>query len=72
MADYEFQTDDFDDHRETEVVVACDDIEARSLAELRLLLSNEFSAIAVFREGQPRFELHRDSLDKWAVARPHA
>lgn len=68
MADYEFQTDDFDHHRAVEVVVARDDIEARSLAELRLLLSGDFSAIAVFREGQPRFELHRDSLDHWAGA----
>lgn len=64
MADYVFQTDDVRHHRATERVVARDDIEARSLAELRLLLSGDFSAVAVFREGRRRFELHRDSLDR--------
>lgn len=75
MADYEFQTDDFDHHQSIEVVEARDDVEARNLAELRLLLSGDFSAIAVYREGQPRFRLQRDSLNRWAgahLSRPSA
>lgn len=61
MTCYEFLIQDFDSHRMTEVVAARDDQEARSLAELRLLLSSDFCSIAVRRDGKPRFELHRDT-----------
>lgn len=61
MTSYEFLIDDFDRHRTIEKVAARDDDEARSLAELRLLLSGDFSSIAVRKGGKARFELHRDS-----------
>ena len=61
MTRYEFLIQDFDSRRMIEIVAARDDQEARSLAELRLLLSSDFTSIAVRRDGKPRFELHRDT-----------
>jgi hypothetical protein len=45
----------------TEHVEAQDDIEARSLADLRLTLSSAFTHIEVDRDGKELFRLHRDS-----------
>ena len=45
----------------SEQVEARDDGEARSLAELRLMLSSAFTHVEVDREGSELFRLHRDS-----------
>jgi hypothetical protein len=63
MTSYEFLIDGFDRHRTIEKVAARNDDEARSLAELPLLLSGDFSSIAVRKGGKACFELHRDSPD---------
>ncbi len=45
-----------------ETVSAADDAEARTLAELRLLLSPDFTGVDVFLRSQRKFALSRDSM----------
>ncbi len=45
----------------TETVEAHDDQEARGLAELRLMLSSDFTHVEVERDGAELLRLHRDS-----------
>lgn len=45
-----------------ETVSATDDVEARTLAEIRLLLSEEFTGVDVFLKSRKKFGLSRDSM----------
>lgn len=45
-----------------ETVFASDDVEARTLAEIRLLLSGDFTGVDVFLRSRKKFALSRDSV----------
>ena len=45
----------------TETVTASDQVEMRALAEMRLLLSSDFTHVEVFLDGVEQFRLVRDS-----------
>lgn len=62
MPDYRFNLHDGPTvEPKTETVAAHDDVEARALAEIRLLLSRDFTHVEVFLRDQKRFALARDS-----------
>lgn len=44
-----------------ETVSATDDLEAKTLAEIRLLLSDDFTGVDVFLRSRKKFALSRDS-----------
>lgn len=62
MPDYRFNLHDGPTvEPKTEMVAARDDVEARAMAEIRLLLSRDFTHVEVFLRDQKRFALARDS-----------
>lgn len=69
MPDYHFQLQSTGPSAsEQELVTAQDDEEARTLAEMRLLLGASFSVVTVSREGMEPFRLLRDRGPNMHVA----
>ncbi len=64
MPDYSFRLHQRD--RPTpavEIVSATDDVEAKTLAEIRLLLGPDFTGVDVYLRSRKKFALARDSMN---------